>query len=151
MCGYKFYLCLFVIHAELLKTVMYVGLEKVKDFQVFVLIMLRVVVFNQGVFILTLWTFFTFLALLFFFVYIIGKYARDWTLNEEVKYERAREHLMSRAEKIKKSLQEKNDLTLENINSMTSEADRISRWVQFWDNKRSKQNITEGVIKLLID
>lgn len=149
MCAYKFYLSIIVLDDEIMKTVRYIGIEKFTQTKMVFMALLRTIVYNQGVVFLCMWTFFTALALFGFFIYIMGKYMRDLTMNEEVKYERARESLLTRASKLIEILRKKNNITQEGLDKMDKEADKMNEWVVNWEKRLAQQSLLVNTIKLL--
>lgn len=150
MCAYKFYLTIYVLEFELMATVRYVGLEKLNQIKIVLMVLLKTLMFNQGVALLCMWTFFTTLALAGFFVYIMGKYIRDLTMNEEVKYERTMDHLMNRATKMLQGLKTKRSIKNDGLEKMSEEIERMQKWMDVWEKKQNEQNIFVNLFKLLI-
>lgn len=150
MCGFKFHLSLIVLEAELLDAVRFVGLDKIQDPKMILVMFFKTVMPNQEVILLCFWTFLTAFALLVFFIYIMGKYIRDLTVNEEAKYDKTRNDLLALSSRMSFAMKSKKEVTQKNLDQLTRDFEKINLWFTFWEQKYSNQKLIGNALKLLL-
>ena len=149
-CLFMLYINLQVLRVEIVKSARLSGLDRVYDYGQLGRNLLSAASREKLVFSLMLWTIITSIGLFGFFVFIIARYMRGLTINEEAKYEKARSRFIVKLFDIRAELHVHKMFSYEEIDRINTELFKIYRWILFWDRKRDNENPIKNLFNLLV-